>query len=238
MADFKEFKEHGLRAGLGTALCYMLPSESKYHVLCPVESLPAVFGTPEDITYSTTTNKNISHVKGKNTTENIEISLPYNIDYINVMNKIKDVNCKYAYIDLDDFTGQEFVGEASYHMAEVGTDAIKSIILNISVSEANEVITKDLYDLFMDTITFESSLPTVVKLNLATKTSVSYPIVVDPSTAVIASPITSSDSIVTATYTEGKLTLTGIAKGSATVTINATADGLAANSREIKVIVE
>lgn len=63
--SFREFKEHNVRAGLGTALCYRLSSETKYHILAPVESLPAVFGTPDTIEYSSTTNRNVTNVMGK-----------------------------------------------------------------------------------------------------------------------------------------------------------------------------
>ena len=234
MSKWNEFREHSVRSGLGTSLCVMLPSESKYHILSAVESLPPVFGSPNSIEYSTTTNMNITNIRGKNTTENIDINIPYNLDNITLCNKIKGVKCKYAYIDLDDFSGQEFSAEASYHLAEVGPDSVKTIVLVLTVFSAEEDITKDLYDLFMDTIIFDDNIPSVVRLTGTEKSEIV--IATTPSTTPSVS--TTSDSVATATFKDGKVTITGVAKGSCIVTIEASADEYASNQREIKVIVE
>ena len=234
MANWQEFKEHSVRSGLGTALCVMLPSESKYHILSAVESLPAVFGSPETLEYSTTTNMSITNIQGKNSTENVEINIPYNLDNITLCNKIKGVKSKYAYIDLDDFSGQEFIATASYHLAEIGTDSVKTIVLVLTVSSAEENITKDLYDLYMDTVTFDDNVPSVVRL----KGTDTYSIVLGTVPATTPTVTTSSESIASATINENKLTITGIAKGSCIVTIVASVEEYASNQREINVIVE
>lgn len=233
---FQEFKEHGVRAGLGTALCIMLPSETKYHILSAVESIPSVFGTPNMIEFSSTTNMNITNVKGKNSVETPEFTIPYNIDNINLMEKIKGISCKFAIIDLDDFSGQTFVGEPSYRMGEVGTDSIKTIVMSVAVSDANESIETDLYDLFQDTVAFETSLPNVVEV-AKTGTPETIVIATTPSTATL-SATSSSASIATAEITSGKLTITGVAAGSCIITIKATETDYASNERAIKVIVK
>ena len=237
MANWQEFKEHSVRSGLGTALCVMLPTESKYHILSAVESLPAVFGSPNTIEYSTTTNMTITNVPGKNSTENIEVNIPYNLDNISLCNKIKGVKCKYAYIDLDDFSGQEFMAEARYHMGEVGTDSIKTIVLTLTVSSAEEDITPDLYDLYEDTVTFEDNIPSVIRLGVGKKYSL--PIVCEPSSATLTAT-SGSESVATFTKaTSGSnYEITGVAQGSCIVKIVATATDYADNQREIKVIVE
>lgn len=240
MANWQEFKEHSVRSGLGTALCVMLPSESKYHILSAVESLPAVFGSPNTLEYSTTTNMNVTNIRGKNTTENIEINIPYNLDNISLCNRIKGVKCKYAYIDLDDFSGQEFVAEASYHMAEVGTDSIKTIVLVLTVFSAEEDITLDLYDLYMDTVTFDDNLPSVVRLTASGDTStLVLPIVCTPSTAKITA---TSGAETIATFNKqangDKYEIKASKAGSCIVKVVAKETDYADNQREIKVIVE
>lgn len=232
---FQEFKEHAVRAGLGTALCVMLPDETKYHILSAVESIPSVFGTPNTIEYSSTTNMNITNVKGKNTTETPEFVIPYNIDNINLMNKIKGIRCKYAIIDLDDFSGQTFVGEASYRLSEVSTDAIKTITMTLAISEASETIETDLYDLFQDTVSFETSLPSVVEILKGDTQTIQ--VVNTPSTASVTVS-SSAQSIATAEITTGALKITAVAEGSCIVTIKATANDYASNERAIKVFVK
>lgn len=235
--SFTEFKEHNVRAGLGTALAVMKPNETKYHILAAVESLPAVFGTPENISYSSTTNMSVTNVKGKNTTENVSVNIPYNLDNINLMDEINGLRCKFAYIDLDDFSGQEFVATPSYHMAEVGTSAIKTIILDLSVEDAKAKITQDLYDLFQDTISFEATIPGNLTINGTGKEELNVSVTPSSATVTVES---SATGVATATYESGKLTITGVAAGSTIVTIKAndSTNEYAANSRKIKVIVE
>lgn len=233
---FTEFKEHAVRAGLGTALCIMKPDEEKYHILSAVESIPSVFGTPNTIEFSTTTNRNVTNVKGKNSVETPEYTIPYNIDNIILMEEIKETTCKFAIIDLDDFSGVTFVGEPSYRMNEVGTDAIKTIIMTIAVSDINESIETDLFDLFEDTVAFETSLPSVVEVGVSE--SKTFKVVVTPSTATLAvTANTSEDSIAKGTLTSGTLKIEGVAKGSRIIEITANASDYASNKRAIKVIV-
>lgn len=237
MANWNEFREHSVKSGLGTACCVMLPHESKYHIFSATESLPAVFGTPNNLEYSTTTNMTVTNVPGKNTTENIEFNIPYNLDNISLCNKVAGVKCKWAYIDLDDFSGQEFVAEARYHMAEVGTDSIKTIVVNLSVSSAEPTITKDLYDYYQDTITFEDTIPPVVRI--AGTGKVEIKVVTEPGTATFKiSSSASSIATVPESLTGNTLTITGVAPGSCIVKIEASASEYASNEREIKVIVE
>lgn len=240
MANWQEFKEHSVRSGLGTALCVMLPTETKYHILSAVESLPAVFGSPNTIEYSTTTNMNVTNIPGKNSTENIEINIPYNIDNISLCNKIKGVKCKYAYIDLDDFSGQEFIAEARYHMGEVGTDSVKTIVITLTVFSAEEDITTDLYDLYMDTVVFDDTIPSVVRLSTTGENTMSsLPIVCNPSSATL---VASSNSTEIATFTKSttgdNYEIKAVKVGSCIVKVVASATGYATNQREIKVIVE
>lgn len=236
--SFREFKEHNVRAGLGTALCYRLSSETKYHILAPVESLPAVFGTPDTIEYSSTTNRNVTNVMGKNSTETVEINLPYNLDYIAICDNINDLEVNFAYIDLDDFSGQEFTGKPRYHLADVGTSDIKTIVLSIAVTNANEYITEDLYDSFQDTVSILSPIPASIELSSKDTTGSTINFLTDPSDATL--DVSSSSTSVIVEKGTKNVTITASASaeaGSAIVKIVATKDGYASNQRRIKVLV-
>lgn len=235
--SFNEYKEHNVRAGLGTAFCIMKPNETKYHIVAAVESMPAVFGSPENITFSSTTNMAVTNVQGKNTTENVTVNIPYNLDNIALMDEIVKTKCKFAYIDLEDFSGQEFVATPSYHLAEVGTTSIKTIVVDLTVEDAKPKITDDLYDLFQDTISFESTIPGNIVLEGTGKAE--FIISTTPTSANV-NVESSATGVATASFTSGKLTITGVKAGSTIVTIKAvdSTNAYASNSRRIKVIVE
>ena len=235
--SFNEYKEHNVRAGLGTAFCIMKPNETKYHIVAAVEGMPAVFGSPENIAFSSTTNMTVTNVKGKNTTENVTVNIPYNLDNIELMDEIVGTKCKFAYIDLEDFSGQEFVATPSYHMAEVGTTSIKTIVVDLTVEDAKPQITQDLYDLFQDTISFESTIPGNIVLKGVE--AAEFNIATTPTSANITAE-SSATGVATASFSSGKLTITGVKAGSTIVTIKAvdSTNAYASNSRRIKVIVE
>lgn len=248
--SFREFKEHNVRAGLGTALCYRLSSETKYHILAPVENLPAVFGTPDTIEYSSTTNRNVTNVMGKNSTETVEINLPYNLDYINICSDISGLEVNFAYIDLDDFSGQEFTGTPRYHLADVGTSDIKTIVLSIAVTNAIEDITEDLFNLFEDTVSFLTPVPASIELDKDYEEGTTINIETDPTIGTEEGKVTlvaeSNSNMLTATISGSSVVIkpTAAAKALASgdkragiVTITATAKGYAPNQRRIKVLV-
>lgn len=236
--SFREFKEHNVRAGLGTALCYRLSSETKYHILAPVESLPAVFGTPDTIEYSSTTNRNVTNVMGKNSTETVEINLPYNLDYIAICDNINDLEVNFAYIDLDDFSGQEFTGKPRYHLADVGTSDIKTIVLSIAVTNANEYITEDLYDSFQDTVSILSPIPASIELSSTDTEGIAINFLTDPSDATLTVSSNNTDVVIEKGTKNVTIKASASAKaGSAIVKIVATKDGYASNQRKIKVLV-
>lgn len=232
---WKEFKEQSLSSGLGTALCVMRPSETKYHIVTAVPSLPAYAGEPNTIEYSTTTNKAISYIPGKNTTNNVEINMPYNLDNIALCKSLKGEVCKWAYIDLDNFSGGEFVGRATYRLADIEVDGVKELILTIVVQSWEEDITEDLFDLYQDTVTFNDNIPDVVHIQGTAKETIG--VSTDPSSATITAE-SSSSAVATASYTSGSLAITGVKAGSCVVTLKATSTSEAPNSRRIKVIVE
>lgn len=246
--SFTEYKEYGLTSGLGFALCYRLQNETKYHILAAVETLPAVTGAPASIEVSTTTNRATSTVLGKWSAEDIDIPIPYNIDNINSLERITEKTISFAYIYLNDFSGQEFVGTPTYRLDDINPDSVAQIILNIKVLNRKENITKDLSDLYMDTITFNDNLPTIIEL----KTSSVYnedkevSLIISPSNNATVAWSLNSTGIVkvndgteeTGTVSDNKLKITAVSKGSCSLKLVASADGYAPNYREIRIFVD
>ena len=242
-----KFEEHGVRIGLGTAFCYMNThnNETKYHILGAVESMPEVTGEVSNIEYSTTTNPTTSNVPGKKSLNNPEISFPYNLDMIYKLRELKGKELQFAYIDLDDFSGQEFAGKLDYRVGEISTEGVKVIVVSITTTRINDDISTDLYDLYQDTIRFKGGIPTSVVLSLSEKDSngTSTKTAVLPVETVQASTLSATSDttgVCTVSLTGGKLTITSVAAGSADVKISAVAGtgvDLAGNDRYIKVIV-
>lgn len=233
-----EFKEHNVVSGLGTLLAFMRSNETKYHALTAVESMPSVFGTPENMTFSSTTNINITNVEGKNSIENPEINLPYNLDNIVLMDSIAGEKIKFAYIDLNDFTAVKFTGTPRYRVADIGTDSVKMIVMTITVHDVESKVDRDVYDLFQDTITFDDNIPAVIKLTTGNTDGLEIAVATTPSTATFTTKA-DSEGIVTVTATGNKIKFVPVKAGSTIVNVQATdsTKNYASNERNIKVFV-
>ena len=236
--SFNEFKEYWVSSGVGTILAVMKPGESKYQILWATTSIPSFAGSRESIDYSTTSNETISKIPGKKTTNEVEVNIAWNRDTINLANEICDQDLQYAVIDLNDFTGWEFVANASYRMADVSPDSAKEMVLQLTVKSVENYATVDFYDTYMDTIVF-GELPQVVHLskNSDATNGKTYNVVTEPSGA-SATATSSASSIATASIATGTLTIKPAAVGDTTVVVSASATGYASAQREILVIVE
>ena len=240
---FKETKEHAVRTGLGTALCFQYENETKYHILSAVENLPSIFSAPNTIEYSSTTNMSITLLQGKRSTSQVEEVIPYNIDNIVICDNIAGKKLKYAYIDLEDFSGHEFMAQASYRVSDVDPGSPKTITVALTVYQANENVTRDLYDVYEDTVAIDE-IPTTIYLKKTDTTGTEITFGLTPSTATIAIDSTETigvNSDVSATVSSNKLTIKAGASakvGSGIVYVKATATGYASNYRAIKVILE
>ena len=231
-------EEHGVRVGTGTAFCYYdaTAGETKYHILSVVTSMPEVSGEKETIDYSTTTNPTTTNIEGKKSLNNPEISVPYNLDNIYKLNALKGKELNFAYVDLDDFSGQEFTGVLDYRVAEISTTGVKEIIISIATSSIADGVSTNLFDIYQDTIRFKKGIPTSLVLTKgATATTIKV------STIEEATLTATSDTtgVCTVTLTSGTLSITPVAAGSADIKIEAVDSGnkLASNTRYIKVIV-
>ena len=236
--SFNEFKEYWVSSGVGTILAVMKPGESKYQILWATTSIPSFAGSRESIDYSTTSNATISKIPGKKTTNEVEVNIAWNRDTINLANEICDQDLQYAVIDLNDFTGWEFVANASYRMADVSPDSAKEMVLQLTVKSVENYATVDFYDTYMDTIVF-GELPQVVHLSMTSDATngKTYKVVTEPSGA-SATATSSASTIATASITSGTLTIKPIAVGDTTVVVSASSTGYASANREILVIVE
>lgn len=236
--SFNEFKEYWVSSGVGTILAVMLPNQSKYQILWATTSIPSFAGSRESIDYSTTTNSTITKIPGKKTTNEVEVEIAWNRDTINLANEIADQDLQYAVIDLNDFTGWEFVANASYRMADVAPDSAKQMVLQLTIKSVESYATVDFYDTYMDTITF-GELPQVVHLSLskdATNGKI-YKVVTEPSSAK-ATAKSNADSVATASLVSGTLTIKPVAVDDTTIVVSASANNYASAKREILVIVE
>lgn len=234
MADFREFIEQNVSTGLGKILA--VKKQNKYQIVFAVNNIPSVSGTQNTVEYSTTSNKSITKIGTKRTTNDIEVTFPMNLDNDRVARELSDVEYPYAIIDLETGLGWEFVATGSYRFNDVTPDNPFEGTLQLTPSYVASTSTKNMLEFFMDTITFENITDRITLDVLSNKTK-NITIKTDPATATITA-VSDTPAVSTATVTGGVLTITAVKAGYTYVKITATNQDYADNAHEIYVVVK
>lgn len=238
--DFREIKEYGASSGLGTILAHKNMNDTKYHITCVTTTIPSIFGSQNTIEWSSTSNNAITQIPAKKSTNSVEIPFLWNADNIDIMDSIADKELQYAVINLDDGTGWKFNAKASYRMNDASADSAREGILQLTISSVKDRASFDLLDVYMDTISYDGSIPQKVEVSASSGAddhTQEIAFTTNPDDASI-SVESSSTSIATISYETGKVTITGVAVGTCYVTIKATKSNYAGANRKIYVIVK
>lgn len=236
MSDFREFIEQNVSTGLGKILAVKKPSQTKYQIVFAVPSIPSVSGNKNTVDYSTTSNKTITKIGTKRTTNDVEVTFPMTLDNDRIAKEISDLELPYAIIDLETGLGWEFVAVASYRFNDINPENPFEGSLQLTPSYVNSASTRNMLEFFMDTITFET-MPARITLSSTAKTPQTINVVTDPTTATLTVE-SDTTGIAAAQVTDKEVKITPVAKGSCYVTISATATDYASYSHEIYVVVE
>lgn len=227
-------EDRALSEHRGSALL-MKKANGKYSVLLPVEGTGENGSTPSQLDKTAIGNKQATSVEGR--TENPQKQLPFfaHRDNINILEEIKGENHDFLRL-LPDFTGFKYSGTINYMLNNTDVGGLEQGQLTITPTSSDEYV-ENCFDLVEDTVIFNGSIDGVVEIE-GTGTKV-INIATTPADATITATVEEGgSSYATATYQNGKLTITGVSKGSTIVTITATKTDFATFKRTVFVIVK
>lgn len=224
-------EDRALSEHRGSALL-MKKANGKYSILLPVEGTGENGATPNQLDKTAIGNKQKTSVEGRQ--DNPQKTLPFftHRDNINILESIAGETHDFLRL-LPDFTGFKYSGTVSYMANNTDIDGLEQGQLTITPTSSDEYI-ENCYDLVEDTVVFTSSIDEVIEISgTGTKEIM---LSTNPADATITAS-SETPATATATMSEKKLTITGVANGSTIVTINATKTGYASFKRTILVIV-
>lgn len=219
---------------VGAAILVKDPSDSLYKLLLPVTNIPATGSAPETVEKTVTTEGKKSYIMGRQDSPQKELTFYAHRDNFLRLNAAKGETKEFLQVNPDG-TGFLFRGQLSYYQDEVSVGNNIEGKAVITVTSSTEEPVNNVLDLIKPTALFVTEIPDT-KILTGTE-SYELSITTDPSDATVT---VSSDTagVATATFAQGKLTITGVAKGSAIVTINVAKTGYANNFATILVIVK
>lgn len=229
-------KVDDLRASqdIGSAIFIRRPEDTKYHLWLPVTNMPATGSAPATADSTVTTSRVNTQTPARKTIDQKEFTYFAHRDNFAILRK--DYHQQRDFLQVNpDGTGWIFSGQVDTYQDETSVNNNLTAKGVITVASAEELPRENVYDLIEDTVTFPSSIPAQVFI-VGEGTKV-LNIDTDPATATITAK---SDAVGVATVqaSEKQVTITGVASGSAIITITATLAGCHNGETRILVIVE
>lgn len=228
---FNSIEDRALSEHKGSGL-FSKKANGKYSLFLPVEGTGENGSTPNQLDKTAIGNKQATSVEGRQ--DNPQKTLPFFLhrDNIRVLEAVKDKTVEFLRI-LPDFTGFKYSGTVSYMANNTDVGGLEQGQLTITPTTSDEYV-DNCVDLIEDTVVFSSSIDETVQIS-GTGTVIIPVTTKQPAATITASSDTTG--VATATYADGKVTITGVADGSAIVTITASKTGCASFDRSVLVIV-
>ena len=229
---FQSIEDRALSEHRGSALL-MKKANGKYSILLPVEGTGENGSTPAQLDKTAIGNFQATSVEGR--AENPQKTIPFFLhrDNIKILEGIAGETHDFLRL-LPDFTGFKYSGQVSYMANNTDVGSLEQGQITITPTSSDEYV-ENCYDLVEDTVVFTSGIDEVVTIEGTGTKEIA--LTTDPADATITA-VSDTVGTATASISSGKLTITGVASGSAIVTLTASKSGYASFERSVLVIVE
>lgn len=230
---FEKFDEKKAQSGIG-AMLLIKNADGKFSILCPASKIPSVKGDKEAIEIDVTTSDTKNQIEGKTTLDKVELEVYNHRDNKRRFEKIEGKQQEFIACD-GDLAGERFTGTVTYKVGErTSGEATKATVTITPSAFLGNV--DNVKPLLQKTALFDTQVPAVITMNASSKTF-ELDVAMDPVDATYTAT-SEAPSIATATQTNGKLTITAVAKGSTVVVLKSNKAELASWETTILVIVD
>lgn len=207
----------------------ILDTDGKYFMLIPTTDMPETKGAPSTQAKTVLTDSSVTEVEGLQTNSQKTYTFNYHRDNIRQLKKYAGKSLSFLERNPDN-TGEMYKGTMQFGRSSMSVDGIVQGQMFITVNEANEFPVDDVRDLMKKTAVITSPLPDLV----ITGTN-KMEVILETSPKATVKAVSASASIATATYADGKLTVTGVAEGNTLVNLEVSCEGEATSYRSIAV---
>lgn len=216
-------------SGYGSALLYRdaQAGDTKYHLLLPLETVPAVNGSVDTFEFDLLTCPTKGQVEGKESLDQKDVEFLWHRDNVKRLESLQGRVIDFLAV-YGDMTGRKFSGTIKVRPNDVSNDIARGTftITPISASTTTEY---DVSAIIQDTVSFASTIPAKLEISLTATSPASVECLRDPTTADFT--VSSSSTAITATKGTGAFT---VQKGTsakvgdtAIITVTATASEMA-----------
>ena len=213
----------------GASLMILDDTDSKYFMLLPTTDMPETKGAPSTQAKTVLTDGSVTEVEGLQTNDQKTYTFNYHRDNIKQLKKYVGKSLSFLERNPDN-TGEKYTGTMKFGRSALSVDGIVQGQLFITVNSAEELPIDDVRDIIKKTAVITTPLPDVT----ITGTN-SIEIAIETSEKATVTATSASTSIATVNYSNGKLTITGVAAGYTMINLVTSAAGEAPSYRSIAV---
>ena len=208
-------------------------SNGKYSLFLPVTGTGENGSAPAQLDKTVIGNPQSTSVEGR--TENPQKTLPFyaHRDNIAILEEAKGKPQECLRV-LPDFTAMKYSGTVNYRLTNTDVGGLEQGEMTITPTSKDEYV-ENCYELLEDTALIVNSIPETVTIEGTGTYEIN--VTTNPSEATIEVK-SDTEGVATATANSKKVTITGVAEGSAIVKITTKATGYQSFTRTVLVIVK
>lgn len=235
-----EYDDHRAISGIGGALYFKKPSDTKYAFAFATENIPSVRGDVESYEFSIITSPFKGQTEGQMTLDKKDVPVLWHRDMISRLKEIAGMGELDFLAVAQDYSADQFTGTLQFKRDDISGDTLKGTVTIIPSAATTDYIL-DCRSMLMLTAKFKSIIPDRVKLP-TTATPETISVVADGTDVIGATPTITDGATgaastkITAAWANGTLTLTNANSGGTAVTeyvvVTLTVSGVSEGSKQ------
>ena len=216
--NLQKFCDKKAMSGYGSALLYKdaQANDTKYHLLLPLETVPAVNGSVDTFEFDLLTCPSKGQVEGKESLDQKDVEFLWHRDNVKRLESLQGRVIDFLAV-YGDLTGRKFSGTIKVRPNDVSADVARGTFTITPISASITTIL-DCSDIIQDTVAFASTIPAEVEVVVGTAYNLDCN--TNPATGTTVE-VTSDSETITGKYASNKVTISATSAGSAVLTLKA-----------------
>lgn len=232
MNDYNSIVDRALSEHQGSCIMNK-KSNGKYSLFMPVTNTGEIGSAPEQIEKTVIGNLAKSYIQGRKDSPQQSLTFYVHRDNLRLLKKYADETVDFLRV-FPDFSAIKYSGTVSYSVSDTSIGSAEQGTVTVTVTVPEELV-DDCFDIIEDTAMFTNDIPQLVEIEGTGTKDVN--VATNPADATVTVE-SESTGVATASYSDGKITITGVASGSAIITATVSKTGYASWTRTIHVVVK
>lgn len=231
MNNFNSVIDRALSEHTGSGI-YNKKSNGKYSLFLPVTNTGELGSAPEQIEKTVIGNMAKSYIQGRKDSPQQTMTIYTNRDNLRIIKEYEGKSVDFLRV-FPDFTGVKYSGTVDKVYTDSSLNAAEQLSVTVTITVPEEEV-DDCFDLLEDTAIFTNDIPSTTSVAVGKTETVN--VTTNPGDATVT-VVSETESVATASITDGVVTITGVKAGSAIIELTASKDGYASWKRTIHVVV-